>query len=76
MSPRRSLLVSALILSAPFLILNAKPAYAYLDPGAGSLVWQIVIASGLSALYFIKTYWQRIKQILGMESTSRDDEDG
>lgn len=35
-------------------------AYAYLDPGTGSYVLQIVIAGIVSALFTIKMFWRRI----------------
>lgn len=40
-------------------------AHAYLDPGTGSYVFQIVIASVLGAAFAIKTFWFRIKHFLG-----------
>ncbi len=36
-------------------------AYAYLDPGTGSYLVQLVIASVLSALFVVKIYWNKIK---------------
>lgn len=35
-------------------------ANAYLDPGTGSYILQIIVAGILSSLYFIKLYWIRI----------------
>jgi hypothetical protein len=40
-------------------------AAAYLDPGTGSYLFQVLIAVGLGALYIVKTYWGRIKEFLG-----------
>ena len=36
-------------------------AYAYLDPGTGSLVLQLLIGGILGALVTIKMYWTKIK---------------
>jgi hypothetical protein len=33
---------------------------AYLDPGSGSFILQILAASLLGALFLVKTYWQKI----------------
>ena len=33
---------------------------AYLDPGTGSFVFQMIIASIIGGLYTIKTYWRNI----------------
>ncbi|MBI4845579.1 MAG: hypothetical protein HY810_03780 [Candidatus Omnitrophica bacterium] len=37
-----------------------KKAYAYLDPGTGSYVFQVIIAFFVGALYIIKLFWARI----------------
>lgn len=39
-------------------------AYAYLDPGTGSYVLQILIATFFGALYAVKKYWHQIKAYL------------
>jgi len=41
-----------------------SPAYAYLDPGTGSMVIQMTIAGVLSLTFAIKTYWYKIKSFL------------
>lgn len=43
------------------LLLAARPAHAYLDPGTGSYVFQALIAVLLGALFAVKTYGQRLK---------------
>ena len=35
--------------------------YAYLDPGTGSFIIQIIIAFALGAVIFIKIYFNKIK---------------
>lgn len=37
---------------------------AYLDPGAGSSMLQLLLAGLLGALYATKLYWARIKSFL------------
>lgn len=36
-------------------------SWAYLDPGAGSFAFQMLIAAGMATLFAIKMYWTRIK---------------
>jgi len=36
-------------------------SYAYLDPGSGSYLFQIIIAALLSVSFLLKAFWQRIK---------------
>lgn len=37
----------------------AQPAYAYLDPGTGSMVAQIAAATVFGGLFFIKTFLKK-----------------
>jgi hypothetical protein len=39
----------------------AGDAHAYLDPGTGSYVFQLVIATLLGAAFAVKVFWFRIK---------------
>ncbi len=34
---------------------------AYLDPGSGSILLQMVIAAALGAAFAVKVYWKKIK---------------
>ena len=45
--------------------LMSLPAQAYLDPGSGSLILQLVL-SGVAGLFLLlKVYWYKLKSILG-----------
>ena len=37
------------------------PASAYWDPGVGSILWQMIAALLLGAVYTVKVYWYRLK---------------
>lgn len=52
-----------LILSA-WLLLSINSAYAYIDPGTGSIIIQGIIGFVAAALATIKIYWQKIKLFL------------
>jgi hypothetical protein len=39
-------------------------AYAYLDPGSGSLIVQVIIAGILGILVALKLYWTRITNFI------------
>jgi len=39
----------------------STPALAYLDPGTGSMIIQVIIGAIAAALLSIKLAWQRIK---------------
>lgn len=50
----------------------AKPVYAYLDPGTGSYLFQILIAGALGALIFFKDIFRKIKQIFKIEKNEEN----
>jgi hypothetical protein len=39
-------------------------AHAYFDPGTGSMVLQLLLASILGFLFTLKTYWEKLKGFL------------
>lgn len=41
--------------------LSALNAFSYIDPGSGSYVLQILIASVLGILTLMKIYWSKLK---------------
>lgn len=51
--------VSLLLLA--FFLFSIRPAHAYLDPGSGSYILQLLIGGGVGALFAIKTFWGQIK---------------
>lgn len=42
------------------LLLIPCTAHAYLDPGTGSMIVQVIIGSVLAGLYMAKVYWRKI----------------
>ena len=43
------------------LLAFAHPAMAYIDPGAGSMILQVLLAGILGALFAIKMFWRNVK---------------
>ena len=43
---------------------------AYLDPGSGSFILQLIIAGALGAVFAIRAYWSRIKSIFAKNKPS------
>jgi hypothetical protein len=41
--------------------ISPQKAYAYLDPGTGSFILQVLIASLLGGVFAIKMFWSKIK---------------
>ena len=44
------------------------PAYAYLDPGTGSILVQLLLGGVAGVLVVGKLYWHRLKSFLGLEA--------
>lgn len=40
-------------------------AHAYLDPGTGSYIFQIIIAALMGALFMLRVFWARITGFFG-----------
>ena len=50
-----------LLLCVCLLLLNPSDAWAYIDPGTGSYLFQLVIAGGLAGLYTLRRYWHNVR---------------
>lgn len=58
-----------------FLILCSQPAWAYLDPGTGSMLLQVILG-GIAAIgVALKLFWHKIRVALGFSRKSDPDED-
>lgn len=49
-----------------------KEAYAYLDLGSGSFIFQLIIGALLGMCFAIKVHWIRIKQFFSKHFSRRD----
>jgi hypothetical protein len=53
-----------LILGLVAVLIATQPASAYLDPGAGSFYWQMLIGIVLGTGFMVKIYYNKIKNRL------------
>ncbi len=60
MKVRRYLTTTILFLAVVLFVLPAE-AHAYLDPGTGSYIIQIAIATFVGAMFALRLFWGRIK---------------
>jgi hypothetical protein len=49
-----------ILLFTLLIVLMCDNVYAYLDPGTGSYMLQILIAAALGGVYALKVYWAKI----------------
>ena len=73
MKPGSSLVLSASALVLCLYLLSAIDAFSYIDPGSGSYVLQILIASILGILPLIKLYWSKVKTFFSTFLTKKPD---
>ena len=59
----KRLLITCLLLMSLYLVFPPF-AYAYLDPGTGSYVFQLLIAGLVGLGFLVKVYWNKIKLFL------------
>jgi hypothetical protein len=62
--------------SAAALMFIETDAFAYLDPGTGSIILQALIAGVAGSLFVVKAYWYKLRSFLGIgpRNTETDDE--
>ena len=49
-----------LLLAMMLSLLVVAPAAAYLDPGSGSLIFQVVVGGAMAIALSVKIFWRRI----------------
>ena len=71
------LFVLTVVYFITFLIAPTR-VYAYLDPGSGSILFQVLVGGVLAIAATVRLYWRRFKSILKHDSTAPhpDDLDG
>ncbi len=67
--------LSVLLLAAFSLLISTDTSFAYIDPGSGSMILQVLIASILGILTAVKIYWHKIKSYFSKSSDSNITED-
>ena len=58
-----------------FALLITQPAWAYLDPGTGSMLLQVILGGIAAVGVALKLFWHKIRAALGFAKKSDDDEE-
>jgi hypothetical protein len=53
-------------LLATLLLSSAQPAFAYLDPGTGSMLLQVILGGIAAVGVALKLFWHKIRIAVGM----------
>ncbi len=64
----------SMTLSAVFLMEAPTPAHAYLDPGTGSMMLQVLLGGIAGGLVIGRLYWQKIKSFISGTKEGSDDD--
>jgi hypothetical protein len=67
-SIRFTLVIALLLLCIP------SGLFAYIDPGSGSYIIQVIIAAFLGGAVAIKVFWQRIKNFFASRFSKKPQE--
>lgn len=62
-------------ISLLYILFSANTSYAYIDPGSGSMVLQVLIASILGVLTAVKIYWSKLKNFFSRNSDTNTNEE-
>lgn len=54
-------------------LISTTSAHAYLDPGSGSMILQVLLGGLLSVAVVIKFYWNRLLSFLGISKGKDED---
>lgn len=65
-------MIWALLFALAVLLLPTAKAYAYLDPGTGSLIIQLCVGGVLSVGVLLKVFWTRIKSLFTGQAEAAD----
>jgi len=66
----RWLLVLVLLVS----LATPQPAHAYLDPGSGSLILQLILGGLAGLAMILKLYWHKLRNLLGLSKKKSETE--
>lgn len=59
-----------ILAAVALLVASTGNAYAYLDPGTGSILLQGIIGAVAGGLFVAKMYWAKLKSVLGLSASA------
>lgn len=71
---RRINIAFLFFLVSGFFLLEVRPAHAYLDPGTGSLIFQMLVGAFLAVGMFAKLYWRKMKAFFSRSKDANEEE--
>jgi hypothetical protein len=71
MSPAVPFITSWLLLAV-----LVTPAFAYIDPGSGGMMMQLLLGGFAGVVVLLRLYWQRFTTFIGLRKAGSDTRDG
>ena len=63
------------VMSALFVLMFSREAWAYIDPGSGSFIIQMIIGALCGMLFALKIFWKQVKYFFSNLFTRRQKEE-
>ena len=63
------------VLTAVVLLLAADPVLAYLDPGTGSMLLQVILGGIAAVGVALKLFWHKIRVAIGLSKRSAPEDE-
>ncbi|KAB2968203.1 MAG: hypothetical protein F9K18_03205 [Thermoanaerobaculia bacterium] len=75
--PNKSVSATALIFVLVLaLALGTRPAHAYLDPAAGSMILQVLLGGIAGLALFFRLFWRKVLAFFGADRPKKDAPEG
>jgi hypothetical protein len=71
-----SKILTALVAGSIVYGASSAPAHAYLDPGTGSMILQVLLGGAAGLALAGKLYWHRFLTVIGVRAPDADDPSG
>lgn len=60
------------VLTLVVFLMGTVPAYAYLDPGSGSMMVQLLLGGVAGFVVLVRLYWSRLLALFGLRRDKTD----
>ena len=61
------------VISVWLVFVCARPAHAYLDPGSGGMMVQLLLGGVAGAVVLVRLYWQQLLVRMGLRASGRNE---
>jgi len=66
------MVLTIVVLCLIFIFIAPAPSFAYLDPGSGSMLLQLILGGVAGLVVVFKLYWSRLLSFLGVHKKADD----